>query len=212
MDILFLDLKEPFIHTLVDRLEDQMGAVFPELTAQKDLARNVIREEEISFLKTLNQGLLLLDDLISKTKGKSLQGDQVFELYDTFGFPLDLTALIAREKSFEVDEVGFEKAMATQKERSRAASSSSAEDWTVVKDGAAEDFVGYDHLEHKVQLLRYRKINSVKSGEQFQLVLNATPFYPEGGGQVGDSGLLLDSNGETISVIDTKKENNLIVH
>ena len=208
----FLDLKEPFIHTLVDRLEDQMGAVFPELTAQKDLARNVIREEEISFLKTLNQGLLLLDDLISKTKGKSLQGDQVFELYDTFGFPLDLTALIAREKSFEVDEVGFEKAMATQKERSRAASSSSAEDWTVVKDGAAEDFVGYDHLEHKVQLLRYRKINSVKSGEQFQLVLNATPFYPEGGGQVGDSGLLLDSNGETISVIDTKKENNLIVH
>jgi len=208
----FLDLKEPFIHTLVDRLEDQMGAVFPELTAQKDLARNVIREEEISFLKTLNQGLLLLDDLISKTKGKSLKGDQVFELYDTYGFPLDLTALIAREKGFEVDEAGFEKAMATQKERSRAASSSSAEDWTVVKDGAAEDFVGYDHLEHKVQLLRYRKINSVKSGEQFQLVLNATPFYPEGGGQVGDSGLLLDSNGETISVIDTKKENNLIVH
>ena len=208
----FLDLKEPFIHTLVDRLEDQMGAVFPELTAQKDLARNVIREEEISFLKTLNQGLLLLDDLISKTKGKSLQGDQVFELYDTYGFPLDLTALIAREKGFEVDEAGFEKAMATQKERSRTASSSSAEDWTVVKDGAAEDFVGYDHLEHKVQLLRYRKINSVKSGEQFQLVLNATPFYPEGGGQVGDSGLLLDSNGETISVIDTKKENNLIVH
>ena len=208
----FLDLKEPFIHTLVDRLEDQMGAVFPELTAQKDLARNVIREEEISFLKTLNQGLLLLDDLISKTKGKSLQGDQVFELYDTYGFPLDLTALIAREKGFEVDEAGFEKAMATQKERSRAASSSSAEDWTVVKDGAAEDFVGYDHLEHKVKLLRYRKINSVKSGEQFQLVLNATPFYPEGGGQVGDSGLLLDSNGETISVINTKKENNLIVH
>jgi len=208
----FLDLKEPFIHTLVDRLEDQMGAVFPELTTQKDLARNVIREEEISFLKTLNQGLLLLDDLISKTKGKNLQGDQVFELYDTYGFPLDLTALIAREKGFEVDEAGFEKAMATQKERSRAASSSSAEDWTVVKDGAAEDFVGYDHLEHKVQLLRYRKINSVKSGEQFQLVLNATPFYPEGGGQVGDSGLLLDSNGETISVIDTKKENNLILH
>ncbi|MDB9779230.1 alanine--tRNA ligase [Flavobacteriaceae bacterium] len=208
----FLDLKEPFIHTLVDRLENQMGAVFPELTAQKDLARNVIREEEISFLKTLNQGLLLLDDLISKTKGKNLQGDQVFELYDTYGFPLDLTALIAREKGFEVDEAGFEKAMATQKERSRAASSSSSEDWTVVKDGAAEDFVGYDHLEHKVQLLRYRKINSVKSGEQFQLVLNATPFYPEGGGQVGDSGLLLDSNGETISVIDTKKENNLIVH
>ena len=208
----FLDLKEPFIYSLVDRLEDQMGAVFPELKAQKDLARNVIREEEISFLKTLNQGLLLLDDLIAKTEGKCLQGDQVFELYDTYGFPVDLTALIAREKGFDVDEAGFEKAMATQKERSRAASSSSAEDWTVVKDGAVEDFVGYDHLEHKVQLLRYRKINSVKAGEQFQLVLNSTPFYPEGGGQVGDTGLLIDSKGETISIIDTKKENNLIVH
>ena len=208
----FLDLKEPFIYTLVDRLEDQMGAVFPELKAQKDLARNVIREEEISFLKTLNQGLLLLDDLITKTEGKRLQGDQVFELYDTYGFPVDLTALIAREKGFDVDEAGFEKAMATQKERSRAASSSSAEDWTVVKDGVVEDFVGYDHLEHKVQLLRYRKINSVKAGEQFQLVLNSTPFYPEGGGQVGDTGLLIDSKGEIISIIDTKKENNLIVH
>ena len=208
----FLDLKEPFVYTLVDRLEDQMGAVFPELKAQKDLARNVIREEEISFLKTLNQGLLLLDDLIAKTEGKRLQGDQVFELYDTYGFPIDLTALIAREKGFDVDEAGFEKAMATQKERSRAASSSSAEDWTVVKDGVVEDFVGYDHLEHKVQLLRYRKINSVKAGEQFQLVLNSTPFYPEGGGQVGDTGLLIDSKGEIISIIDTKKENNLIVH
>ena len=208
----FLDLKEPFIYTLVDRLENQMGAVFPELKAQKDLARNVIREEEISFLKTLNQGLLLLDDLIAKTEGKRLQGDQVFELYDTYGFPVDLTALIAREKGFDVDEAGFEKAMATQKERSRAASSSSAEDWTVVKDGAVGDFVGYDYLEHKVQLLRYRKINSVKAGEQFQLVLNSTPFYPEGGGQVGDTGLLIDSMGETISIIDTKKENNLIVH
>ena len=208
----FLDLKEPFIYTLVDRLEDQMSAVFPELKVQKDLARNVIREEEISFLKTLNQGLLLLDDLIAKTEGKRLQGDQVFELYDTYGFPIDLTALIAREKGFDVDEAGFEKAMATQKERSRAASSSSAEDWTVVKDGVVEDFVGYDHLEHKVQLLRYRKINSVKAGEQFQLVLNSTPFYPEGGGQVGDTGLLIDSKGEIISIIDTKKENNLIVH
>ncbi|MBT4904293.1 MAG: alanine--tRNA ligase, partial [Flavobacteriaceae bacterium] len=138
--------------------------------------------------------------------------DQVFELYDTYGFPVDLTALIAREKGFDVDEAGFEKAMATQKERSRAASSSSTEDWTVIKDGAVEDFVGYDHLEHKVQLLRYRKINSVKAGEQFQLVLNSTPFYPEGGGQVGDTGLLIDSMGETISIIDTKKENNLIVH
>ena len=119
----FLDLKEPFIFGLVDRLESQMGAVFPELIQQKELTKNVIREEEVSFLKTLNQGLLLLDELISKTKTKTLKGEEIFELYDTYGFPLDLTALIAREKGYEVDEKGFEKAMTQQKSRSRAASS-----------------------------------------------------------------------------------------
>ena len=208
----FLDLKEPFIFGLVETLETQMGAVFSELKAQKELAKNVIREEEVSFLKTLNQGLLLLDDLISKTKGNKLKGEQVFELYDTYGFPLDLTALIAREKGFAVDEAGFEKAMAVQKSRSRAASSSSAEDWTEINNMPITGFVGYDDLEHSVQLVRYRKINSVKSGEQFQLVFNATPFYPEGGGQVGDSGILLGSDGDIITIEDTKKENNLIVH
>ena len=208
----FLNLKEPFIFELVDRLEVQMGAVFPELKTQKELAKNVIREEEVSFLKTLNQGLILLDDLISKTKGNSLGGEQVFELYDTYGFPVDLTALIAREKGFEVDEIGFEKAMEAQKSRSRAASSSSAEDWTEVNEVSIEGFVGYDHLEQTVELVRYRKINSAKSGEQFQLVFNSTPFYPEGGGQVGDSGTLTNSDGEVIFIEDTKKENNLIVH
>jgi len=208
----FLNLKEPFIFQLVDRLEVQMGAVFPELKTQKELAKNVIREEEVSFLKTLNQGLILLDDLISKTKGNTLGGEQVFELYDTYGFPVDLTALIAREKGFEVDEIGFEKAMQAQKSRSRAASSSSAEDWTEVNEVSIEGFVGYDHLEQTVELVRYRKINSAKSGEQFQLVFNSTPFYPEGGGQVGDSGTLTNSDGEVIFIEDTKKENNLIVH
>ena len=208
----FLNLKEPFIFELVDRLEVQMVAVFPELKTQKELAKNVIREEEVSFLKTLNQGLILLDDLISKTKGNTLGGEQVFELYDTYGFPVDLTALIAREKGFEVDEIGFEKAMEAQKSRSRAASSSTAEDWTEVNEVSIEGFVGYDHLEQTVELVRYRKINSAKSGEQFQLVFNSTPFYPEGGGQVGDSGALTNSDGEVIFIEDTKKENNLIVH
>ena len=208
----FLDLKEPFIFALVDRLESQMGSVFPELIQQKELAKNVIREEEISFLKTLNQGLLLLDELISKTKTKTLQGEQVFELYDTYGFPLDLTALIAREKGYELDEQGFEKAMKEQKARSRAASSSSTEDWTEVNNLPIDGFIGYDHLEAQVKLVRYRKIKSAKSGDQFQLVLNTTPFYSEGGGQVGDTGLLVDSKGNKVNILDTKKENNLIVH
>ncbi|MGB2305306.1 MAG: alanine--tRNA ligase [Flavobacteriaceae bacterium] len=208
----FLDLKEPFIFALVDRLESQMGSVFPELIQQKELAKNVIREEEISFLKTLNQGLLLLDELISKTKTKTLQGEQVFELYDTYGFPMDLTALIAREKGYELDEQGFEKAMKEQKARSRAASSSSAEDWTEVNNLPIDGFIGYDHLEAQVKLVRYRKIKSAKSGNQFQLVLNTTPFYSEGGGQVGDTGLLVDSKGNKVNILDTKKENNLTVH
>ena len=208
----FLDLKEPFIFGLVDRLESQMGAVFPELIQQKELTKNVIREEEVSFLKTLNQGLLLLDELISKTKTKTLKGEEIFELYDTYGFPLDLTALIAREKGYEVDEKGFEKAMTQQKVRSRAASSSSAEDWTEVNKLEIDGFLGYDNLEVQVKVVRYRKIKSVKSGNQYQLVLNITPFYSEGGGQVGDTGFLIDSKGNKSNIIDTKKENNLIVH
>ena len=208
----FLDLKEPFIFGLVDRLESQMGAVFPELIQQKELTKNVIREEEVSFLKTLNQGLLLLDELISKTKTKTLKGEEIFELYDTYGFPLDLTALIAREKGYEVDEKGFEKAMTQQKVRSRVASSSSAEDWTEVNKLEIDGFLGYDNLEVQVKVVRYRKIKSVKSGNQYQLVLNMTPFYSEGGGQVGDTGFLIDSKGNKSNIIDTKKENNLIVH
>ncbi|MDR2223440.1 MAG: alanine--tRNA ligase [Flavobacteriaceae bacterium] len=207
----FLNKKEPFIYELVDVLSTQMGAFFPEITSQRDLVKNVIKEEEASFLRTLEQGLHLLDNVIKQTEGKVVSGVKAFELYDTFGFPIDLTALILREKGYELDEAGFEKAMLEQKTRSRAASEVSTDDWTILIEGNVEQFVGYDQLENEVKVTRYRKIDSKKDGKLFQLVLTATPFYPEGGGQVGDSGVLISAN-ETIQVIDTKKENNLILH
>ncbi|WP_410878902.1 alanine--tRNA ligase [Myroides sp. DW712] len=207
----FLGTKEPFIYQLVDVLAVQMGAFFPEIVAQKNLVENVIKEEEASFLRTLEQGLHLLDQVIEKTNGKVVDGAKAFELYDTFGFPIDLTALILREKGFELDEAGFEAAMNEQKTRSRAASEVSTDDWTVLISGNVEQFVGYDQLENQVKITRYRKVDSKKDGKLFQLVLDATPFYPEGGGQVGDSGFIVSAN-EAIPVIDTKKENNLILH
>ena len=207
----FLGTKEPFIYQLVDVLAVQMGAFFPEIVAQKNLVENVIKEEEASFLRTLEQGLHLLDQVIDKTNGKVVDGAKAFELYDTFGFPIDLTALILREKGFELDEVGFEAAMNEQKTRSRAASEVSTDDWTVLIGGNVEQFVGYDQLENQVKITRYRKVDSKKDGKLFQVVLDATPFYPEGGGQVGDSGFIVSAN-EAIPVIDTKKENNLILH
>jgi len=207
----FLGTKEPFIYQLVDVLAVQMGAFFPEIVAQKNLVENVIKEEEASFLRTLEQGLHLLDQVIDKTNGKVVDGAKAFELYDTFGFPIDLTALILREKGFELDEAGFEAAMNEQKTRSRAASEVSTDDWTILIGDNVEQFVGYDQLENQVKITRYRKVDSKKDGKLFQLVLDATPFYPEGGGQVGDSGFIVSAN-EAIPVIDTKKENNLILH
>ncbi|MDR0230178.1 MAG: alanine--tRNA ligase [Flavobacteriaceae bacterium] len=207
----FLNKKEPFIYELVEVLSTQMGAFFPEITSQRELVKNVIKEEEASFLRTLEQGLHLLDNVIKQTEGKVVSGVKAFELYDTFGFPIDLTALILREKGYELDEAGFEAAMLEQKTRSRAASEVSTDDWTILIDGNVEQFVGYDQLENEVKITRYRKIDSKKDGKLFQLVLTATPFYPEGGGQVGDSGVLVAAN-ETIQVVDTKKENNLILH
>ena len=207
----FLGTKEPFIYQLVEVLAVQMGAFFPEIVAQKTLVENVIKEEEASFLRTLEQGLHLLDQVIEKTNGKVVDGAKAFELYDTFGFPIDLTALILREKGFELDEKGFEVAMNEQKTRSRAASEVSTDDWTILISGNVEQFVGYDQLENQVKITRYRKVDSKKDGKLFQLVLDATPFYPEGGGQVGDCGLIVSAN-EAIQVIDTKKENNLILH
>jgi len=208
----FLNQKEPFIHLLVNTLSQQMGTAFPELIREQQLAFNVIREEENSFLKTLDQGLVLLEFLMTNSKSKKIDGSKVFELYDTFGFPFDLTALIAGEKGFSVDEEGFQKAMEVQKKRSRAAAASKAGDWVILQEDNVEEFVGYDHLSVKVKITRYRKMTTAKEGDFYQLVFNLTPFYPEGGGQVGDKGYLEASNGDIFYVLDTKKENNLIVH
>ena len=207
----FLNTKHAFIYELVETLSSQMGDSFPEITAQKNLVMNVIKEEENSFLRTLDQGLQLLEHVISSTQGKLVSGQKAFELYDTFGFPIDLTALILRERGYDLDEAGFDKAMLEQKTRSRAASEVSTEDWVILEEGNNETFVGYDQVENEVKITRYRKIDSKKDGILYQIVLNNTPFYPEGGGQVGDKGVLVSAN-ETIQIIDTKKENNLIIH
>jgi len=207
----FLNTKEPFIYQLAEVLADQMGGSFPEIRTQQHLVQNVIREEEASFLRTLDQGLQLLENVISETTEKTVSGQKAFELYDTFGFPIDLTALILRERNYELDEDGFDKAMFEQKTRSRAASEVSTDDWTILVPGNTETFVGYDLLVNEVKITRYRSIDSKKDGRLYQIVLDHTPFYPEGGGQVGDKGTLSNEN-ETIEIIDTKKENNLILH
>ena len=208
----FLGQKKAFIHLLVNTLEQQMGDAFPELKREQKLAFNVIREEENSFLKTLDQGLLLLDTILKATKGKVVDGAKAFELYDTYGFPYDLTALIASERGFSVDEAGFSASMEEQKSRSRAAASSKAGDWVVLLANEKEEFVGYDNLETSIKITRYRKMTTAKDGDFYQLVFNQTPFYPEGGGQVGDKGYLEASNGNIHYILNTKKENNLIIH
>ena len=208
----FLDQKKPFIHLLVNTLEQQMGSAFPELSREQKLAFNVIREEETSFLKTLDQGLILLDAILANTANKTLDGAKAFELYDTYGFPFDLTALIASERGFSVDEKGFAQAMEQQKNRSRAAAASQAGDWVVLHHDELEEFVGYDHMETSVKITKYRKMSTQKEGDFYQMVFNLTPFYPEGGGQVGDKGYLEAPNGDIHYILNTKRENNLIVH
>jgi len=207
----FLGTKEPFINKLVEVLANQMGEFFPEIKSQQQLVTNVIREEEASFLRTLDQGLQLLENVVAETTGKEVSGAKVFELYDTFGFPKDLTALILKEKGFSYKEEEFEVELQKQKTRSRTASEVSTEDWKVLIPGNVETFVGYDKTENEVKITRIRKVDSKKDGVLYQIVLDNTPFYPEGGGQVGDKGTLVSAN-ETIEIIDTKKENNLILH
>jgi alanyl-tRNA synthetase len=207
----FLNTKEPFINKLVEVLADQMGEFFPEIKSQQQLVTNVIREEEASFLRTLDQGLQLLDNVVAKTIGNEVSGEKAFELYDTFGFPKDLTALILKEKGMSFNENEFDASMKAQKDRSRAASEVSTEDWNVLIPGNVETFVGYDQTENDVKITRIRKVDSKKDGILYQIVLDNTPFYPEGGGQVGDKGTLVSAN-DTIDIIDTKKENNLILH
>ena len=208
----FLNTKDPFIYKLVDTLIKQMGGAFPELKKEKNLITNVIKEEEASFLRTLDQGLVLLDTVIEKAERKTISGVKAFELYDTFGFPIDLTALILRERGYDLDQKGFEAALAKQKDRSRSATKIATGDWVTLTQDTQEEFVGYDTLETQIQIVKYRKVASKKDGEMYQLVFNRTPFYPEGGGQVGDKGYLEASNGEVVYIVDTKKENNLIVH
>lgn len=207
----FLNTKEPFINKLIEVLANQMGEFFPEIKSQQQLVTNVIREEEVSFLRTLDQGLQLLDKVVVETSGNEVSGAKVFELYDTFGFPKDLTALILKEKGYTFNEADFEVELQKQKARSRAASEVSTEDWSVLIPGNVETFVGYDKTENEVKISRIRKVDSKKDGILYQIVLDNTPFYPEGGGQVGDKGTLVSAN-ETIDIIDTKKENNLILH
>jgi len=208
----FLGTREPFMYHLVKALGTNMADAFPELREQQQLIENVVRVEEQSFLKTLDQGLALLGNILKQTKGRTVDGEKAFELYDTFGFPIDLTSLILRERGYELDEAGFEKAMQAQKDRSRAASETAFEDWVAVGPGAGVGFVGYDQLQAEVRLVKYRKVESKKEGVQYQLVFDQTPFYPEGGGQVGDKGYLEATDGDVTYILDTRKENNEILH
>ena len=207
-----LNLKEPFLHILVEELVRQMGGQFPELTAQKDLVKKVIFEEEQTFGRTLETGLRKLEGYCQKGSAAivndSLKGEVVFELYDTFGFPIDLTRLIAASYNLKIDESGFETELEKQKNRSRQAAEVSQGDWVVLKEGEPE-FVGYDQLETETSILRYRKVTG-KLGDLYHIVLEKTPFYAEGGGQVGDTGLLRSAN-EEIEITDTKRENTLII-
>ncbi|QQX75346.1 MULTISPECIES: alanine--tRNA ligase [Aequorivita] len=208
----FLDKKEPFIYKLIDTLSAQMGDAFPELINEKNLITNVIREEEQSFLRTLDQGLVLLENVIETADSKEISGKKAFELYDTFGFPIDLTALILRERGYSLNEKEFDAELQQQKDRSRAATKVETGDWVVLEKDDVEEFVGYDTLETQVRITKYRKVESKKEGEMYQLVFNLTPFYPEGGGQVGDKGYLEAADGGVTYILDTKKENNLIIH
>ncbi|MBN2757203.1 MAG: alanine--tRNA ligase [Bacteroidales bacterium] len=209
----FLNVEEPLIYKLTDVLIEVMGKAYPELKKQNHLIKRVIKEEESSFLRTLATGINLLDKIIENTKlsnYKVVSGKQAFELYDTFGFPLDLTELILRENDLIVSKREFDEEMAAQKSRSREAANVETDDWVIVRDDDVEEFVGYDFLETSLKITRYRKIKS-KGKELYQLVFNLTPFYAESGGQVGDKGYI-ENDTEKIYVLDTQKEHNMIIH
>lgn len=206
----YLDYKQPLLHQLVPVIAQQFTTVFPELQQQLDFVSKVVKEEEDAFLRTLDKGLKRIDDIIQSASNQTIQGKAAFELFDTYGFPLDLTRLIATENDLTVDEKGFEAEMQQQKNRSRAATAVDTEDWITLKETTNNSFVGYSTLETNTLVTRYRKVKA-KGKEAYQLVLESTPFYAESGGQTGDQGTL-DFNGESIPVIDTKKENNLIIH
>ena len=207
----FLGLKEPFIYKLYPILKAEMGDFFPELVKQETIVTGVIREEEASFLRTIEQGLNRLNQIIEQLgDSKVVPGDVIFELYDTFGFPADLSRIVAEDHGFTIDEAGFEAEMAKQKERSKKATALVTDDWVILDDKGNETSIAYDNTEAEVKITRYRKVKN-KKGEFFQLVFNQTPFYAESGGQIGDTGSISTLN-ETIEVVDTKKENNLVIH
>ncbi len=208
-----LGLKEPFLCDLSGVLSEVMGEAFEELITQKSLIQKVIREEEISFFRTLELGIKRIENIIETTRknGDSvINGSSIFELYDTFGFPVDLTSLIARENNLSIDEIAFDKELQQQKDRSRAATAIETDDWVQLKPDITVEFIGYDNTYAQVEIIKYRKVIQ-KQKEFFQIVFNQTPFYPEGGGQVGDSGYI-ELDGVKTSIFDTKKENNLIIH
>ena len=206
----YLDFKQPLLFQLIPVLAKQFEQVFPELQQQVEFVSRVVKEEEDAFLRTLDKGLRRIDEIIQNVKNNTIGGENAFELYDTYGFPIDLTRLIASENKLEVDEAGFEKSMQAQKDRSRAATALDTEDWVIVQENNGKGFIGYDYLETNTHILRYRKVKA-KGKESFQLVLSSTPFYAESGGQTGDTGSLT-INGEVITITDTRKENDLIIH
>jgi alanyl-tRNA synthetase len=206
-----LDFKEPFLNQLVPLLANQFEGVFDELYSQKDFVQKVVLEEEIAFLRTLQNGISQFEQVVNAAKSNVIAGEFAFELSDTFGFPLDLTELMARERGFTVDVEGFNKALEQQKSRSRAATAIDTGDWMLLKEEDNVMFTGYDETETVAHIIKYRKVKA-KGKEQFQLVLDKTPFYAESGGQVGDTGDLIFPDGEIVKITDTKKENGLIVH
>lgn len=215
----YLGFKDPFINQLVPLLAEQFKGVFNELYEQKDFVQKVVNEEEVAFLRTLQKGITQFDEFINSKienihelgAAKVISGEFAFELSDTFGFPLDLTELMAREEGWTVDIEGYNKALQEQKNRSRAATAIDTGDWIVLKQDDAVEFVGYDETEAVAHVVKYRKVTA-KSKEQYQIVLDKTPFYAESGGQVGDKGELVFPDGEIVYVTDTKKENGLTVH
>ncbi|WP_342648568.1 alanine--tRNA ligase [Mucilaginibacter sp. CSA2-8R] len=207
----YLGFKEPFLNQLVPLLAQQFEGVFDELYSQRDFVQKVVLEEEIAFLRTLQNGIHQFEQVVASSSDKVIAGEFAFELSDTFGFPLDLTELMARERGFTVDVDGFNKSLEQQKTRSRAATAIDTGDWVVLKEDDTVDFTGYDETETIAHIVKYRKVKA-KGKEQYQLVLDRTPFYAESGGQVGDTGDLIFPDGEIVKVTDTKKENGLIVH
>ena len=208
----FLDQKSPFIYKLVKKLSFQLSEAYPELESQIQIIENVIKKEESSFLITLEKGMIKLNEIILNNKTKKISGSNAFELYDTFGFPIDLTSLILRENGMSFDSKEFNSLMSIQKNRSKSASHSSNEEWVKIHESEQTKFIGYDELNSNSKILRYRKTKNKKNKEIYQVVFDRTPFYPEGGGQVGDTGFLEMGSGQKIKILNTIKENDSIIH